>query len=1225
MSASLRPTRLEVSDRFPMLGFSIRNDGSAARAEVALASDPALFRGENKEHRSAANFYSSRATGNVALARGETVYIVPPEVLARFVGQERLYFGLASGADGAPFQVDVRPNPDSPYISIKGLSARSMTRVRILPSRQQRAAGYNGVGKEALEWTGDAATPGMAAMSNGAAPAAPAAPAYDDGFGPMPTGAAPAVAPAPAPRTAPAPAAQGMEVDVADDRGIEGGAYAEDDGQILSAEQAWSLGTPSPEYSGASRFAPATSFQAMSSPRTISRIVIHITDAPSTSSTVNAFTSPAARVSSHYLVGQDGEVVQFVLENDVAYHANRANGDSIGIEHVAIKQGGVTYHRANGTPVHYNYMPPSDAQYCASAALVSYLCDKYGIPEDRVHILGHSEADTRTSHRSCPGGADWNWDHFMQLVSTRTCSASDGTGTSQSLGSVAARRIGAAKPRPRAITRGLGSDGATLEVKYRMFIPSPLIDAPTAVFGGDGRGFSYSGGTSRGELTANVRMTPGGGIAGIDLVNRCWGESTEYNSGDTHAVAGKPSWWLDKNDGASATNRATLAASDDNLRIYAGAPGTTRAIQATVEQAALITIEAAGSLPLSSVAPAIDADVSLLIRASGDRVEVKVQGEHDGFPCHELYVNGQRIYSYDPVAAGSSPDALMPPMDISASTGWISIGAGATSQGLADDDLRLAPPPQPRARAMDGGADAAIAIGGFVLQTIRDSAGDVTWELDQFPHLKHPNDVTPSPMPAFSDAATIRLDSWPVAGGLVDDISAWFSVDWQFNGRSLGNIRIGNIGTNDAIGWGLHVRAQIMDDNILYQPGQCAALRLRLHYRFSRSIGSDVIGVTEIHLYGDGTYEQSSQWLQASALGMASAQARRRPLARSKDAGNEDMPLPAPPAPRARAMDGGVSAAIAIGGFIVESIRDSVGDVTWDLDQFAHIKHPDDTAPSPAAAYRDATTIRLDSWPVAGGLIDDISAWFSIDWQYNGKSLGNIRIGNIGTNDAVGWGLQVRAQIMDDNILYQPNQCAALRLRFHYRFNRSIGSDVIAVTEVHLYGDGTYEQSSQWLQASALSLEANLPRTTGSNGQVSWDLMQYPDMKNAQSQVAATGRLTGEPVSLADWPYLDEPNTSRTQAAIDIAWAYDGSGAVGGVRITPGAVSSAGARSLVVTATIEDAEGSPSCAALLVTLRYAFRHPTDGEQVAVTRVTLYGNGKAVRNSEWLQAQPRLAA
>ena len=43
MTAQIRPNRLEVSDRFPMLGFSVRVDEPNVEAEVVLASDISLF------------------------------------------------------------------------------------------------------------------------------------------------------------------------------------------------------------------------------------------------------------------------------------------------------------------------------------------------------------------------------------------------------------------------------------------------------------------------------------------------------------------------------------------------------------------------------------------------------------------------------------------------------------------------------------------------------------------------------------------------------------------------------------------------------------------------------------------------------------------------------------------------------------------------------------------------------------------------------------------------------------------------------------------------------------------------------------------------------------------------------------------------------------------------------------------------------------------------------
>jgi hypothetical protein len=76
MSATLSPTRLDVTDRFPMLAFNIRTDGSPQRAEVVVATEPTLF--AEKAKRTLSNFYSSRAHGPLAIPRGEAVYMVPP-------------------------------------------------------------------------------------------------------------------------------------------------------------------------------------------------------------------------------------------------------------------------------------------------------------------------------------------------------------------------------------------------------------------------------------------------------------------------------------------------------------------------------------------------------------------------------------------------------------------------------------------------------------------------------------------------------------------------------------------------------------------------------------------------------------------------------------------------------------------------------------------------------------------------------------------------------------------------------------------------------------------------------------------------------------------------------------------------------------------------------------------------------------------------------------------
>ena len=168
---------------------------------------------------------------------------------------------------------------------------------------------------------------------------------------------------------------------------------------------------PIPESPLASRYIQAKHFWRPASERAIRRVVVHITDGGrSIEGPIAWFRNPVKAdgsplpVSAHYIVGLDGEVVQMVRHADVAYHAGRANADSIGIEHCARPD------RPGRPGIH-----PTPVQYAASAALVRWLCERHGIPMDRDHILGHAEADTATRHTGCPD-AVWRWDRFMERV-----------------------------------------------------------------------------------------------------------------------------------------------------------------------------------------------------------------------------------------------------------------------------------------------------------------------------------------------------------------------------------------------------------------------------------------------------------------------------------------------------------------------------------------------------------------------------------------------------------------------------------------------------------------------------------------------------------------------------------------------------------------------------------------------------------------------------------------
>ena len=72
----------------------------------------------------------------------------------------------------------------------------------------------------------------------------------------------------------------------------------------------------------------------------VSMIVLHYTGMPDAEGALDRLTSPEAKVSAHYLVKEDGEIIQLVDEEKRAWHAGKGywrgitdvNSASVGIE-----------------------------------------------------------------------------------------------------------------------------------------------------------------------------------------------------------------------------------------------------------------------------------------------------------------------------------------------------------------------------------------------------------------------------------------------------------------------------------------------------------------------------------------------------------------------------------------------------------------------------------------------------------------------------------------------------------------------------------------------------------------------------------------------------------------------------------------------------------------------------------------------------------------------------
>jgi N-acetylmuramoyl-L-alanine amidase len=139
--------------------------------------------------------------------------------------------------------------------------------------------------------------------------------------------------------------------------------------------------------------APSPNFDARIGPPDI--LVLHYTGMRTGADALERLRDPnAPRVSSHYMVEEDGRIFRLVPEERRAWHAGASywkgerniNGVSIGIEIV--------------NPGHeFGYRPFPDAQIAAVIALVADIRSRWQIPDDR--IVGH--ADVAPGRKDDPG------------------------------------------------------------------------------------------------------------------------------------------------------------------------------------------------------------------------------------------------------------------------------------------------------------------------------------------------------------------------------------------------------------------------------------------------------------------------------------------------------------------------------------------------------------------------------------------------------------------------------------------------------------------------------------------------------------------------------------------------------------------------------------------------------------------------------------------------------
>lgn len=144
---------------------------------------------------------------------------------------------------------------------------------------------------------------------------------------------------------------------------------------------------------------PSPNFDARPGDRRVDTLVLHYTGMRTARDALDRLCDPAAKVSAHYLIDEDGAVTRLVAENRRAWHAglsswrgcNDVNAVSIGIELV--------------NPGHeFGYRAFPQPQMAALEELVRGILARHPIPPR--HVLGHS--DVAPLRKQDPGELfDW--------------------------------------------------------------------------------------------------------------------------------------------------------------------------------------------------------------------------------------------------------------------------------------------------------------------------------------------------------------------------------------------------------------------------------------------------------------------------------------------------------------------------------------------------------------------------------------------------------------------------------------------------------------------------------------------------------------------------------------------------------------------------------------------------------------------------------------------------
>jgi hypothetical protein len=231
---------------------------------------------------------------------------------------------------------------------------------------------------------------------------------------------------------------------------------------------------------------------------------------------------------------------------------------------------------------------------------------------------------------------------------------------------------------PPDITIGPGTSQvptnySTVEIQYKTFIacevagPTPPDPWLYDFFRGDDRGFGYAFGAVDSRTFQRVTVT-------VDPSNETGLIGTAMQ------VMGITQGFDDDPDGSDVTPLATPTCMGQCS--YGFVPGATPECTGTtpdpvetgklaiavtpIDQSHIqVVVTNRAKDQCEDVVPAIDVDLVLLFRQTCEDgilgpLEFKASGSYDGYPWHELYLNGIQVFIHDPCVTGDTPNSMFP-------------------------------------------------------------------------------------------------------------------------------------------------------------------------------------------------------------------------------------------------------------------------------------------------------------------------------------------------------------------------------------------------------------------------------------------------------------------------------------------------------------------------------------------------------------------------------------